>query len=105
MLDSGGRSWMAISRACESSEIPSRYLFQILKQSSPAFKQIVLTIPAYVWTALLQCLDTEERKAFESRLEKQEFKPDKKAIGAELKRGTEVPGADLKFGDWRLVVT
>jgi hypothetical protein len=33
-----------------------------------------------------------------------EFKPDKKALGAEMKRGTQIRGADLKFGDWRLVI-
>jgi hypothetical protein len=84
---------------------PESVLVSDIEAIPPAFKQIVLTMPAYVWTALLQCLDTEERKAFESRLERQEFKPDKKAIAAELKRGTEVPGADLKFGDCRLVIT
>ncbi len=54
-----------------------------------AFKSAVLTMPAYVWEALLQCLSTEDRKEFEALMEKLEFKPDKKAIGAELKNGTE----------------
>ena len=40
-----------------------------------------------------------ERKLSESRLDKLEFKPDKKAIRAKLKRETQVRGADLKFGD------
>ena len=71
----------------------------------PAFKQAILSMPAHVWAALLQCLGHEERKTFEARVEKLEFRADKKAIGAELKRGTEIPGADLKFGDWRLVIT
>ena len=44
-------------------------------------------------------------KTFEARVDKLELKPDKKAIGAELKRGTQIPGADLRFGDWRLVIT
>jgi hypothetical protein len=70
-----------------------------------AFKQVILAMPAYVWEALLQTLGLEERKDWEARVEKLEFKPDKKAIGAELKSGTEIPGADLKFGDWRLVIT
>ncbi len=69
-----------------------------------AFKSAVLTMPAYVWEALLQCLSTDDRKEFESLVEKLEFKPDKKAIGAELKDGTDVPGADLAFGQWRLVI-
>ena len=70
-----------------------------------AFKQVVLAMPAYIWEALLQTLGLEERKTWEACVDKLEFKPDKKAIGAELKTGTEIPGADLKFGDWRLVIT
>ena len=74
-------------------------------ESIPAgFKQIILTMPAQAWNTLLQSLDAEERKAVESRIEKRELKPDKKAIGTELKRGSQIPGADLKFGDWRLVI-
>ena len=70
-----------------------------------AFKQAVLSMPAHVWEALLQRLGLEERKIWEGRVDKIVFKPDKKAIAAELKRGTEIPGADLKFGEWRLVIT
>jgi hypothetical protein len=69
-----------------------------------AFKQAILAMPAHVWEALLQRLGLEERKTWEGLVEKLEFKPDKKAIGAELKSGNEIPGADLKFGDWRLVI-
>jgi Siphovirus Gp157 len=71
----------------------------------PAFKAAVVTLPAYVWDALLNCLDPEERKELDPLIDKLEFKPDKKAIGAELKNGTEVLGADLRFGDWRLVLS
>ena len=70
-----------------------------------AFKQVVLTMPAYVWEALLVRIGAEDRKVFEARVDKAEFKPNKKAIGAELKHGTEIPGADLKFGEWRLVIS
>jgi hypothetical protein len=69
-----------------------------------AFKQALLAMPAHVWEALLQRLGLEERKTWEGLVEKLEFKPDKKAIGAELKTGNEIPGADLKFGEWRLVI-
>jgi hypothetical protein len=69
-----------------------------------AFKQAVLAMPAHVWEALLERLDLEDRKVFESRLEKLEFKPDKKAIAAELKNGVPIAGADLKFGELRLVI-
>jgi putative lipoic acid-binding regulatory protein len=84
---------------------PDSVLISDLEAVPSAFKQVMLTMPAYVWDALLQCLDIEERKVFESRIEKQELKADKKAIGVELKRGTQIPGADLKFGDWRLVIS
>ena len=70
-----------------------------------AFKQAVLTMPAYVWEALLVRVGTEDRKTFEAHIEKVEIKPDKKAIGAELKNGNQIAGADLKFGDWRLVLS
>jgi hypothetical protein len=71
----------------------------------PAFKHAILTMPAYVWEGLLQCLDAEERKEFEKRVERIEFRPDKRAIGTELKNGTAILGADLSFGDWRLVIS
>ena len=70
-----------------------------------AFKQAALSLPAYVWEALLQSLDADWRKTLERHVAKLEFKPDKKAIGAELKNGTQIAGADLKFGDWRLVIS
>jgi hypothetical protein len=70
-----------------------------------AWKDVVLTMPAYVWEALLQRLAADERALFEQKVKKREFKPDKKAIGSELKRGIEIPGADLKFGDLRLVIS
>ena len=69
-----------------------------------AQKDVVLTMPAYVWEALLQIVGAKDRKEFESRVERLEYKPDKKAIAADLKSGVAVPGADLKFGDWRLVI-
>jgi Siphovirus Gp157 len=84
---------------------PESVLISDVEAIPAAFKQVILTMPAYAWDALLQSLDAEKRKVFESRIEKQELKPDKKAIGTELKRGNQVPGADLKFGDWRLVIT
>ena len=71
----------------------------------PAMKDAVVTLPAYVWEALLNCLSLEERETFEPLLKKLEFRPDKKAIGAELKAGTDIPGADLQFGQCRLVVS
>ena len=61
-------------------------------------------MPAYVWDALLQKLGSDDRKEFESRVEKPEYKPYKQAIAEDFKSGLTVPGADLKFGDWRLVI-
>ena len=69
-----------------------------------AHKDVTLTMPAYVWEALLQMISLTDRKEFESRVERLEYKPDKKAIAADLKNGVTVPGADLKFGDSRLVI-
>ncbi len=69
-----------------------------------AFKDVVLTMPAHVWEALLERLGKDERARFEERIKKAEFKPDKRAIGGELKNGSEIPGADLKFGEFRLVI-
>ena len=84
---------------------PDSVLITDLDAIPLSFKQAVLVMPAYVWEALLQRVGPEERKTFEARVDRLEFKPDKKAIGAELKNGNQIPGADLKFGDWRLVIT
>jgi len=69
-----------------------------------ALKDAVLTMPAYVWEALLQRLGREDRAVFEAQVKKCEFKPDKRALAGELKKGEEIPGADLKFGELRLVI-
>ena len=69
-----------------------------------AWKDVVLTMPAHVWEALLERLDKDERRVFEEKVKKCEFKPDKRAVGSELKNGEQIPGADLKFGEWRLVI-
>jgi hypothetical protein len=70
-----------------------------------AFKDAVLTMPAYVWEALLQRLTHEERAEFERRVTRLEFRPDKKALASELKAGNDIAGADLQFGQYRLVVS
>ena len=44
-----------------------------------ALKDVVLTMPAYVWEALLERLDKEDRAVFEAQVKKCEFKPDKRA--------------------------
>jgi hypothetical protein len=69
-----------------------------------AWKDVVLTMPAHVWEALLERLGKEDRPVFEAQVKKCEFKPDKRALAGELKKGEEIPGADLKFGDLRLVI-
>jgi hypothetical protein len=69
-----------------------------------AFKDVVLTVPAQVWEALLERLEKDERAGFEGHIKKTEFKPDKRALASELKGGCEIPGADLKFGEFRLVI-
>ncbi len=69
-----------------------------------AWKDVVLTMQAHVWEALLERLDKDERRIFEEKVKKCEFKPDKRAVGSELKNGEQIPGADLKFGELRLVL-
>ena len=68
-----------------------------------AFKDVVLTMPAQLWEALVERLEKDERAGFETQIKKTEFKPDKRALASELKNGTEIAGADLKFGEYRLV--
>jgi hypothetical protein len=69
-----------------------------------ALKDAVLTMPAYVWEALLERLGKEDRAVFEAQVKKCEFKADKRAMASELKKGEEIPGADLKFGELRLII-
>jgi hypothetical protein len=83
---------------------PDSILITDLDAIPLGFKQAQLAMPAHVWEALLERLSLEDRKVFESRIEKLEFKPDKKAIAAELKDGVSIAGADLRFGEFRLVI-
>ena len=69
-----------------------------------AWKDVVVTMPAHVWEALLERLEENERAVFEKKVKKCEFKPDTRAVASELKNGEQIPGADLKFGEWRLVL-
>ena len=57
-----------------------------------ALKDAVLTMPAYVWEALLERLSKEDRAIFEAHVKKCEFKPDKRALAGELKKGEGSPG-------------
>ena len=69
-----------------------------------AWKDVLLTMPAYVWEALLGRLGSEERATFEKGIKRKEFRADKRALAPELKKGVEIPGADLSFGELRLVI-
>jgi hypothetical protein len=69
-----------------------------------AWKDVVLTMPAHAWEALLERLAKDERAVFEAQVKRCEFRPDKRALANELKNGEEIPGADLKFGELRLVI-
>jgi hypothetical protein len=84
---------------------PDSVLIMDLNAIPLAYKHVTVTMPAYVWEALLGRVGAEDRKVFESRVEKVESRPDKKAIAVELKNGTTITGADLKFGGHRLVLT
>src|SRR5688500_20288314 len=59
-------------------------------------KDAVVTMPALVWRALLDSVGIEDRALYEDCVKRIEFKPDKRAIAAELKSGAEVFGAQLK---------
>ena len=83
---------------------PDSVLITDLNAVPAAYKHVMVVMPAYVWEALLATVGEEDRKVFESRVEKVEERPDKKAIAAELKNGTAITGADLKFGGHRLVI-
>jgi hypothetical protein len=94
----GNVSTMRIQKNPDSVQIMD------LKAIPKAYKHVTLTMPAYVWEALLTSVGLEDRKEFESQVEKTEYRPDKKAIAGELKNGAVIPGADLKFGGQRLVI-
>ncbi len=83
---------------------PDSVLITDLNAIPLAYKHVTVTMPAYVWEALLVRVSAEDRKVFESRVDKVEARPDKKAIGAELRNGIAITGADLKFGGHRLVI-
>jgi hypothetical protein len=83
---------------------PDSVLITDLSAIPAAYKHVTVTMPAYVWEAMLIRVGSEDRKVFESRVEKVEPRPDKKAIAAELKNGIAITGADLKFGGHRLVI-
>jgi Siphovirus Gp157 len=70
-----------------------------------ALKDFVITLPAYVWEGLLECVGLEERSTFEAHVKRIEVKPDKQAIGAELKAGEPIQGAQLQAGAYRLVIS
>ena len=67
-------------------------------------KDVVLTMPAYVWQGVLQCLPVEDRPAIIDQVISIEIKPDKKTIAEELKAGEHIAGAALQPGAYRLVV-
>jgi hypothetical protein len=53
---------------------------------------------------LFQRLGLEYRAVFEQEVKRAEFKLDKRSIGCELKKGEQIEGAQLKAGDFRLVI-
>ena len=70
-----------------------------------AYKDAIVTLPAYAWEALLNCVGSEDRNEFERLVKRLEYRPDKRELAKELKAGTTIAGADLQFGDMRLVVS
>jgi Siphovirus Gp157 len=84
---------------------PDSVLITDLTEIPSAYKHVTLTMPACVWEALLNYLRLDDRPAFESQVEKTEYRPDKKGIAEELRNGAAITGADLKFGGHRLVIS
>ena len=69
---------------------PDSVLITDLNAIPAAYKHVTLTMPAYVWEALVNCVGWDDRNEFESRVEKAEYKPDKKAIaGGTQKRSRD----------------
>ena len=67
-------------------------------------KDLVLTIPAQHWEALLERLPVVQRTELERWTKRCETRPHKQAIARELKAGATVPGAELATGEFRLVL-
>lgn len=63
------------------------------------FKTVTITLLAEVWDALKVQLPN-----FCASLQKIDFKTDKKAIKEAIQAGEDVPGADIRFGAFRLEV-
>ena len=58
------------------------------EQALPAaWKDVLLTMPAFVWEALLGRLPSEERTTFESRIKRKEFRADKRALAPGVEEG------------------
>ncbi len=62
-----------------------------------AWKDVLLTMPAYVWEALLGRLESEERTTFERRIKRKEFRADKRALAPENEEGCRDSGGGSKL--------
>src|ERR1700677_1879875 len=69
---------------------PDSVLVTDLNAIPAAYKHVTLTMPDYVWAALLNCVRLDDRKEFGLRVEKTEYRPEEKAIAGELKNGLEI---------------
>ena len=95
----GNHSSMRIQRNAESVAITD------LEALPGSLKDAVVTLPGLVWQALIDSVPPEDRAMYKELVKKLELKPDKRAVAVELKAGSAVPGAHLKAGDFRLVIS
>ena len=95
----GNHSSMRIQRNPDSVAITD------VEALPASLMDVVVTLPALVWHALLDCVPPGDREMYEALVKKFELKPDKRAIATELKSGSAVQGADLRAGDYRLVIS
>jgi hypothetical protein len=59
-------------------ENPDVVLITDIGAVATAFKDVILTFPAHVWEALLNCVSLDERKYFESLIKRIEIRADKR---------------------------
>jgi hypothetical protein len=66
------------------------------------YKVLTIALPAQVWEGLLEPLDEGCRAAVISQIRRSDLSVEKKPIKAAIEAGAEVPGATVRFGEFRL---
>lgn len=70
------------------------------------YKTLTITVPATAWEEHIRTHEwfSGERAAILDQITRTEVQIDRTAVKAAIKAGTEVPGGDLKLGEYRLEV-